>query len=194
MAINAFLPDSIASRFNDLDFYNLRLSQYAPVVEKNATIILFAFAAFIVLLALIFVFSSSTHSPNNKPSDALEALLTVLAPTSAAWPKDYAHLVAHNASPRTRTLSISMDSLIAKVYDGTLEVRNYADLPDLFSENLVVYGWRVSLVLETSWNLEVLRWSIGSHFSWRQVFPSTRSSLSHSHPRNLSRVQNPDAP
>ncbi|KAJ7766879.1 hypothetical protein B0H16DRAFT_1412808 [Mycena metata] len=188
--MNAFLLDSIASRFNDSDFYNLHLPQYAYVVEKNATIILLAFAAFIILLALIFPFSSSSHPPD-KPSDAVEALLTVLSPTYAAWPKDYAHLVAHNTSPRSRTLSISMDSLISKVYDGTLEVRNYADLPDLFSEHLVVYGWRISLALETSWNLEVLRWSIGSHFSWRTPSAEPRRALKRAHGTSKPKDESP---
>ncbi|KAJ7112453.1 hypothetical protein C8R43DRAFT_153168 [Mycena crocata] len=62
-----------------------------------------------------------------------------------------------------------MSSLVASVCDGTVEVRNYADLPELFSDKLVVYGWRFSLALDALGNLEVLRWVVFSHFSWPKV-------------------------
>ncbi|KAJ7735430.1 hypothetical protein B0H14DRAFT_3516846 [Mycena olivaceomarginata] len=69
-----------------------------------------------------------------------------------------------------------------------VEIRNYADLPDLFSENLVVYGWRITLALDTAWNLEVLRWVTGSYFSW-----SLPKSSSKPRP-NLKRAHNTSEP
>ncbi|KAJ6531310.1 hypothetical protein B0H19DRAFT_967011 [Mycena capillaripes] len=151
--------------------YELHLSQHAPrlAASLNALIILPVVAAFLLLSFSILCFSRLSRRPNNKPSDALQALFTVIAPTSVAWPREYASLVTHSISTRSKNISISMSSLIGKVCGGEIEVRNYADLSDLFLGNLVVYGWRVSLALDTLWNFEVLGWVVGSYF-WRRVF------------------------
>ncbi|KAJ7172137.1 hypothetical protein C8R46DRAFT_1348614 [Mycena filopes] len=201
MDMNSSLPDSIALRLNDVEkhlrpFYDSHFSQYAPVVTKNATIILPVLASFLVLLVIIFSFSPSpSPRSSNDHSDPLEALLTIIAPTSVAWPKEYARLLAHNSSSRTRTISISMDNLIVKVCDGAVEVRSYADLPDLFSDKLLVYGWRIAVALDI-WNLEVLRWSIGSHFSCRQPELSTgpRRALKRAHGTSIPKEDSSLAP
>ncbi|KAJ7709482.1 hypothetical protein B0H17DRAFT_1324416 [Mycena rosella] len=137
-------------------------SQYYP------SIVLPSFACILVATSMfIFSFSKLSTRPS-KPSESLQALFTVIAPSSVAWPREYASLVKHLASSRARTVAISITSLIDNVCEGNVEVRDYADLPDLFSEKLVVYGWRLSLALDTAWNVEVLRWVIGNHFSWGQ--------------------------
>ncbi|KAJ7940273.1 hypothetical protein B0H13DRAFT_2260525 [Mycena leptocephala] len=108
--------------------------------KLNASIILPSFAACLLVLILTFCSSKLTARPNTNPSEALQALFTVIAPTSVAWPREYAHLVAHSTSSRSKTISISMTSLINRVCDGAVEIRNFGDLPDLFAENLLVYG------------------------------------------------------
>ncbi|KAJ7685521.1 hypothetical protein DFH06DRAFT_1463538 [Mycena polygramma] len=165
----AFLLDTLTNRIN----YISDLSQHASFLagNPNALIIFSGFAACLLVLILIFWCSKPSKHPKAELSDALQALFTVIAPTSVAWPRDYAHLVTHSTSSRSKTISISMTSLIAKVHDGEVELRNYVDLSDLFSENLVVYGWSFRLTLDTPWNLEVLRWVIGSYFWRRQPAP-----------------------
>lgn len=177
--MNALRVNTTAWNLDDLEsqvksFYQLHLPRYTP--HSSFILQLPDYACVLLVVAVIFSFSKLANRPS-KPSDSLQALSTVIAPTSVAWPREYARLVDHFTSPRSRTLAISMTSLIASVCDGTVEFRNHADLPELFSEKLVVYGWRVTLVLDTLWNLEVLRWVVGSHFSWRQVFRHFPSAL-----------------
>ncbi|KAJ7256499.1 hypothetical protein B0H12DRAFT_1232828 [Mycena haematopus] len=76
-----------------------------------------------------------------------------------------------------------MASLINRVCDGAVEIRNYGDLPDLFSETLLVYGWRVCLAVDAAWNFEVLRWVVASYFSWSLRGPVSkyRPSLKRAH-------------
>ncbi|KAJ6490594.1 hypothetical protein C8R47DRAFT_1214887 [Mycena vitilis] len=167
----AFLLDAFTNGIN----YIPDLSQPASFLagDPNALIIFSGFAACLFVLILIFWCSKLSKHPKAELSDALQALFTVIAPTSVAWPREYAHLVTHSTSSRSKTISISMTSLIAKVHGGEVELRDYADLCDLFSENLVVYGWRFRLTLDTPWNLEVLRWVIGSYFWRRQPAPTS---------------------
>lgn len=151
--------------------YHLPFSHYPPYISQlnPESIILFGCVVCAVLVALIVCLSKRPQRPR-KPSESLQALFTVILPTSVAWPRDYARLVDYFTSARSKTIAISMTSLIGAVCDGNIEVRSYTDLPELFSEKLVVYGWRVILALDSSWNLAVLRWVIGSYFSWTQVF------------------------
>ncbi|KAJ6502131.1 hypothetical protein C8R45DRAFT_1190452 [Mycena sanguinolenta] len=136
--------------------YNLHLSQYGLhlAAKLNASIVLPCFIALGLLFVVAICSSRLAGRPISNHSDYIQALFTVLAPTSVAWPKEYARLVTHSSSSRSKTISVSMTSIISKVCDGSVEIRNYGDLPDLFSETLLVYGWRVSLALDAAWNLE----------------------------------------
>ncbi|KAJ7723957.1 hypothetical protein DFH07DRAFT_931954 [Mycena maculata] len=156
-------------------FYDLRLLQYAPLIAKldSQSIILPGFAVCAVLVALVFRVSKGPKHPSN-PSESLLALFSVIAPTSVAWPREYTRLVDYSASPRSKTVAVSMESFIDGLCGGIIEVRNCTDLPDLFSDKLVVYGWRITLALDSSWNLTVLRWVVGSHFAWTRTQPAPK--------------------
>ncbi|KAF7363808.1 hypothetical protein MSAN_01038700 [Mycena sanguinolenta] len=145
--------------------YELRFSQYGPhlAAKLNASFVLPCFIALSLLLVFAFCSSRLAGRPISHHSDSIEALFTVLAPTSS----------------RSKTISVSMTSLISTVCDGTVEIRNYGDLPDLFSETLLVYGWRVGLALDAMCNLEVLRWVVGSYFSWSLVLLGSLYPLHH---------------
>ncbi|KAJ7286201.1 hypothetical protein C8J57DRAFT_1708554 [Mycena rebaudengoi] len=123
----------------------------------------------VVCVVIVLVFYSSRNRPHRPRSwEPQQVLSTVITPTSVAWPKDYAQLVDHSSSSRARTLVISLSSLMRNIREGTVEIRNHDDLPEILSDKLVVYGWRVGLGLDTFWNLEVLRWAALNHFSWKK--------------------------
>ncbi|KAJ7137725.1 hypothetical protein C8R44DRAFT_727940 [Mycena epipterygia] len=174
--MNVLRVNTTAWNLDDLEtqlksFYQLHLPRYTS--HSSIIVNVPDYACVLLVAAVIFSFSKLANRPC-KPSDSLQALSTVIAPTFVAWPREYVRLVDHFTLPRSKTLAISMTSLIDSVCDGAVEFRNYADLPELFSEKLVVYGWRVTLTLDTLWNLEVLRWVVGSHFSWRQEGSSSK--------------------
>ncbi|KAF8205781.1 hypothetical protein K438DRAFT_1670024 [Mycena galopus ATCC 62051] len=170
--------------------YSRHLSQYAPhlATKLNSLNVLPCFVALCLLSILVFCSSRLSGHPISNPSDSIQALFTVIAPTSVAWPREYARLVTYSTSSRSKTISISMASLIGRVCDGAIEIRNYGDLPDLFSENLLVYGWHICLALDAAWNFEVLRWVVGNHFSW-----NLRGSSSKQRP-SLKRAHNTSEP
>ncbi|KAJ7085729.1 hypothetical protein B0H15DRAFT_1023325 [Mycena belliarum] len=139
---------------NSLFGTNAKLTLYQQASKLHPLIVFLGVAC--VFAAVLFPFSKHRKRPH-KQSDSAQALLTVIAPSSVAWPREYAGLVKHCASARSRTIAVSISSLIDNVCDGTVEVRNSAaDLPELFSEKLVVYGWHVGLAMDMSWNWEVI--------------------------------------
>lgn len=132
----------------------------------------------VVCVVIVLVFYSSRNRPHRPRSwEPQQVLSTVITPTSVAWPKDYAQLVDHSSSSRARTLVISLSSLMRNIREGAVEIRNHDDLPEILSDKLVVYGWRVGLGLDTFWNLEVLRWAALNHFSWKKVCPQACPSV-----------------
>ncbi|KAK7038068.1 hypothetical protein R3P38DRAFT_2904239 [Favolaschia claudopus] len=73
-----------------------------------------------------------------------------------------------------------MSSFIGSLCDGSVEIRNYEDLSELFAEKLVVYSWRIDLALDATWNLKVLRFILTSRYGWRRS--QSEFSFQHSNP------------
>nr|GAT54626.1 predicted protein [Mycena chlorophos] len=107
---------------------------------------------------------------HEKGSDALvpiQALLTVITPVAAAWPRDYLPLVDHTTNARSKTVSVSLISLIDAICRRDIEFRNHEDFVEFLAGRLVAYGWRVQLALDGCVAFKVLGWVVGSYFSWK---------------------------
>ncbi|KAF7295513.1 hypothetical protein MIND_01091300 [Mycena indigotica] len=122
----------------------------------------------VVLIGVLTFISLCKPQPRlsqvTPPIVPVKALLSVITPTAAAWPADYIQLINYTASSRTKTISISLSSLIENICHRKIEFRNYQDLIHLFSGALVVHGWRLELVIDGGIGSKVFGWVIGNYF------------------------------
>lgn len=109
-------------------------------------------------------YSSSNAHPVSAISPTIQALSTFVLPTSVAWPKDYGSLVKHYTSQHSKSITLQPSSIFKAFFDGFIELRT-ADFPDLFRNRLKTYGWHITLEVETSWQIYVLKWLLMSNFS-----------------------------
>ncbi|KAJ7074172.1 hypothetical protein C8F01DRAFT_11296 [Mycena amicta] len=130
----------------------------------------YAFQTAVCLIVILALFLSSKHWPRRSQAAPLvlaQAILTIICPTSATWPRDYIYLVEHTSCSRSKTISISLNSLIDSICRHEIEFRNQQDLAELLSGKLVAYGWHVDLALDGCIGFKVLGWVVGSYFSWK---------------------------
>ncbi|KAF7311433.1 hypothetical protein MKEN_01045500 [Mycena kentingensis (nom. inval.)] len=130
---------------------------------------------FVVALFSFKLFSRQPPQPID-PREPSQAFISVFSPTSCAWPHDYERVVDYKYSTRVvkskdrspkiiRTISVSLSSILDRISNHEIELRNTEDLVALFLGELDVYGWRFELVFDGSVAYKVLRWTIGSYFS-----------------------------
>ncbi|KAK7019310.1 hypothetical protein R3P38DRAFT_3273601 [Favolaschia claudopus] len=149
----------------------LTLKLIQTPLAQIATLSFVSFSLLLILIIFCTPRSSQRSIAKSSDNTHIQALFTIFAPVAVAWPHEYAHLVSYHTSPCTKTISVSMSSFIGAVCDGSVEIRNYEDLSELFAEKLVVYSWRIDLALDATWNLKVLRFMLTSQYSWRRNNP-----------------------
>lgn len=113
------------------------------------------------------------------PLAAIQALCVVFTPLSGGWPS---HLASHFQCCRVYTrssqplikldLSELLSHLTSSDHDG-IELRDPKDLPDLFQEKLIVYGWSINLRINSSFWVLAGRWIALEQFRVSHVCPNS---------------------
>jgi len=171
MRVNLYAAHTIPSLYyNAIERALIRA--LSDVQENAALVLMFSILALILLFT---VFCSCTKKRVIEPSTSLEALLTIVTPTSVAWPTDYDALFKHSTSLQSMTIRIRMSNFLHNVGAGTVELRNLNDLPHVFSGQLRAYGWLISLDVDFFLWSSILWWILASQipgFISRYTIPS----------------------
>ncbi|CAK5277308.1 unnamed protein product [Mycena citricolor] len=137
-------------------------NHYLPYSKASLTTL--ACAAVIILAIIILCFLFPRTSTTDQGVDPAYALTHLIVPSHVAWPRDYACIIPHSASAKSKTIYVSLSGLIQGVCDGTVQIRRYEDLSELLRDKLVLCGWRILVNVDSNWNWDILWWRMSTYF------------------------------
>lgn len=169
-----FVPHEYFARWRPLVEYaifrlqELRSLTFDAILVQDFRIQL-ALAAclfFLLILCLSLLYRGCGRKNHNPKSHALiQALSTVIIPTRSIWPPSYTLIAKKPSCLRSRTIALPLYGLLQHIYDGEIELRDLNDLPDLFRNDLRVYGLLIRFELESTWLSIIIRWLMRSQIS-----------------------------
>ncbi|KIK81562.1 hypothetical protein PAXRUDRAFT_155829 [Paxillus rubicundulus Ve08.2h10] len=132
-------------------------SNYFVLLPKHATQCLFLFA----LLVLLFIVLRSREENRARTRTALQAILTLITPTSSLWPARYIELARCAGSLSPPGIFVPLEVILWDIIEGIIEFRDpINDLADLICSEMKVYGFTMSLSIEWKWWIEAFEWWI----------------------------------
>lgn len=135
---------------------------------RSPRFVSFGMLCFLVLAVFrLYLFCSRRSHVVQSARGVLQAMLTIITPTSSIWPPPYPSLAYRAAIQKTQlrtTLHIPLHTLYYDILRGLVELRNPRDhLPVLFKESLSnVSELSVYLDVDFYWWIKLLVW-MGSY-------------------------------
>ncbi|TFK76254.1 hypothetical protein BDN72DRAFT_891340 [Pluteus cervinus] len=123
---------------------------------------------FLLSLRAIFRGNSRPKAQKTLVSDAIRAILTLVTPTNAVWPMDYATLLQPCIKVSSSTVQIQFSALFELLRSGSVEIRNTGDIQDLLLGRYHAYGHKIRITYDTRYWLRIIRWIALSHFFGKQ--------------------------
>ena len=137
-----------------------------PVVEEVVaqSYLVWSALGLCVLLMLSCISRKRSRSVGSQDLyKPLNALMTVVAPTTSLWSGKYIRIARKAARSRQHTLLLSLYDLQNDYICGNLELRHSAKLPELMRNTLLTDGWRIRLHASVVWRSRVLMYLIKAY-------------------------------